>query len=409
MGFSPRALVATRRRAGAMVVVVVLLLAGGGAWALTRPDAATATAGETLVAATTSTQRSTVSATGTIQPARRADLSFTVAGTVTSVPVSVGQTVTAGQSLATVGADTLEAAVTTAQASLTAAQAALSAQLDADGSATQLASARAQVASAQSKLADAEQSVDAATLTSTIAGTVAAVGISVGDRESGSASASSGSSGGSGSTGTAAAAASSTTGTAGVITVISTDAYVVDASVGSADLARVKKGLQAEITPTGATTRVFGTVSTVGIVATTSTSTTGSATFPVVIDVTGTPAGLYAGGSASVVIIVSQTPDVLTVPTLALHTTGSTTVVNQQKNGHQVSTPVTIGTSYGAVTQILSGLAAGDEVLVSTVRPGGTGGAVRQRTGGTGAGGAGGFGGGTGGFGGGFPGAGGAP
>jgi len=33
--------------------------------------------------------------------------------------------------------------------------------------------------------------------------------------------------------------------------VIGTDAYVVDAGVGSSDLAQVRKGLQSEVTPTG--------------------------------------------------------------------------------------------------------------------------------------------------------------
>ena len=379
-------------------VVVLVLLAAGAAWALTRSDATPAAASDTLIGASTSTQRRTVSATGTIQPARRGDLTFSVAGTVTSVPVTVGQQVIAGQTLATVGSDTLAAAVDTASASLTAAQAALTAAVDADASATQLASARAQVASARSKLADAKQARDAATLTSTIDGTVAAVGLAVGDRVSGSSSSASTAGGAAGAVGTA-ATGSSTSGTAGVITVISTDAYVVDASVGSADLATVRSGLQVEITPTGATKKAFGTVSSVGIVASTATSTTGSsasgsATFPVTVAVTGDPTGLYAGGTAAVVIVVSSTPDVLTVPTQALHTTDAGTVVYQRKDGKQVSTPVTVGTSYGAVTQITKGLAAGDQVLVTNQRPGGA--ATTGRTGGTGGAGgapAGGFGG----------------
>jgi macrolide-specific efflux system membrane fusion protein len=52
-------------------------------------------------------------------------------------------------------------------------------------------------------------------------------------------------------------------------------------------------------------TQLFGTVSSIGIVAESSTS--GSATFPVVIAVTGKQTGLYSGGSASVTIIVKQT------------------------------------------------------------------------------------------------------
>jgi multidrug efflux pump subunit AcrA (membrane-fusion protein) len=185
---------------------------------------------------------------------------------------------------------------------------------------------------------------------------------------------------------------------------------VVEASVGSEDLPQLKKGLQAEITPTGSTNKVFGTVKSVGIVA--SSSSGGSASFPVTIAVTGSPKGLYAGGAASVSIIVKQVENVLTVPTSALHTENGKTVVHQMTNGTQVSTPVKVGTTYGPQTQILGGLKAGDKVVGTTFRIGGTNpaGGTRTRQGGTGGGGAGGFGGGGfggGGFGGPPPGAGG--
>jgi hypothetical protein len=153
---------------------------------------------------------------------------------------------------------------------------------------------------------------------------------------------------------------------------------------------QLKKGLQAEITPTGSTTKIFGTVKTVGIVA--SSSSGGSASFPVTIAVTGSPKGLYAGGAATVSIIVKQVENVLTVPTNAVHTVNAKTVVYQMVNGAQVSTPVTVGTTYGAVTQILSGLKAGDNVVGTTFRTGGNNstGGTRTRQGGTGGGGFGG-------------------
>jgi hypothetical protein len=159
--------------------------------------------------------------------------------------------------------------------------------------------------------------------------------------------------------------------------VITTDAWIVNASVGSADLAQLKKGLQAEITPSGSRTRVFGIIASLGIVAT---STSGnSATFPVVIDVTGKPAGLYAGGSADVSLIVRQVPDVLTIPTLALHGSNGKTVVYRRAGGKRLTTVVTVGASYGPTTEIKSGLKAGDQVEVSFGRPGG--GATTRRGG----------------------------
>jgi hypothetical protein len=91
----------------------------------------------------------------------------------------------------------------------------------------------------------------------------------------------------------------------------------------------------------------------------------------VTITVTGSPKGLYAGGAATVAIIVKQVENVLSVQTNAVHTEGGKTVVHQMKDGAQVSTPVKVGTTYGPSTQILSGLKAGDKVVGTSFRPGG--------------------------------------
>jgi multidrug efflux pump subunit AcrA (membrane-fusion protein) len=391
------------------LATLLLALAGVGAWAATRTTASAAPA-PVLVTATTGTIRQTVSATGTIEPSSQANLSFTVSGTVRSVDVAAGDTVKAGQVLATVDATDLQSAVDLAQANLTAAQSQQTSEQAAGASSTQLAAASAQVAAASSKLSDARTALAQATMTSPISGTVASVSLAVGDRlgsGSGSGSGSGGSSSGAGSGGSGAGSggsgASSVASSAAQVVVISTRSWVVDAQVGSADLASVHKGMQAEVTPTGSTARVFGTVKSVGIIAS---SSSGTATFPVTIAVTGTPTGLYAGGTADVLIVTRQVSGVLTVPTAALHSEGGRTVVHQMKNGHQVSTAVTTGTVYGPSTQVLSGLKDGDQVVVATTRAG-AGGSGRTRQGGFGGGGfgggfgGGGFGGGTGGFGGG--------
>jgi multidrug efflux pump subunit AcrA (membrane-fusion protein) len=274
-----------------------------------------------------------VSATGTIQPASQANLKFAQSGKVTGVGVKVGDTVTAGQTLATIDPTSLQAAVTLAERQLTAAQAQLTAATDA-ASSTQIASANAQVTSAQSKVTAAQEALGQASLTSSIAGTVAAVNVNVGDTvtagssssgsstgtttgsgsTAGGGSGGSGGTGGSGSTGSASTSASSAS--SAQVVVIATNSWIVNATVGASDLAQLKTGLQATITPSGATQAIFGTVSTVGVIGTTS---GGTSTFPVTVAVTGSPAGMYAGTTASVVITVKQIPDVLTVPTSAIH------------------------------------------------------------------------------------------
>lgn len=343
-------LVRRHRRATTAVAILAVAVGGTGAWAMSR--SAPAPAAYALVAAKVSTISQTVTATGTIEPAQEADLTFTVAGTVTSVTAAVGQRVGAGAVLATVTDQSLQTAVAAAQASITAASDQLSADQSTGAAAAQVAAATAQLAAAQSKLAQAQSALAAAQLVSPIAGTVAAVNLATGDVVSGSAKSGLGPAGG----------ASGTTSSAQIV-VISTHAFVVDASVGSTDLASVKTGLQALVTPTGSTQPLPAVVSTVGLLA--SSSASGSATFPVVLTVTGSPPGLYAGGSADVSIVVKQLPNVLTVPTQALHTSGSSTIVYVSHHGTLVATPVTVGASYGPRTQILTGLKAGDEVEVA--------------------------------------------
>jgi hypothetical protein len=138
-----------------------------------------------------------------------------------------------------------------------------------------------------------------------------------------------------------------------------------------------------------------------------STGTSGSATFPVTIAVTGTPKGLYAGGTVTAAIVGTQVDNVLTVPSAAITSTGDTTYVTVTKGGKQTRTKVVVGTVYGAQTQITSGIAEGTVVVVRQVQlpqgVGGTGTTNRQR-GTQGGGGGGQFGGGQfggGGFGGG--------
>ena len=355
----------------ALAGAVVVAAAAVGGWALARPDESAATTTITATA-TVGTIRQTVAATGTLAPAQRADLTFQVSGTVTTVPVAVGDKVAKGATVATLDDTDLQAAVDAAQASVSAAED----QVDAASGSTsaQVASAQAQLAAAQSSLARAKASLADATLSSPIAGTVASVSLAVGD----AVGSGSDGSGGSGSTSGDTSSGSSTA----QVVVIATNAWVVNAAVGASDLASVKKGLQVDITPDGSAARVFGTVSSVGIMA--STGSSGAATFPVVIKVTGSPTGLYAGGTVSAAIVVKQVENVLTVPSAALTSEGDTTYVTVSKDGKETRTKVVIGTVYGASTQIVSGLSEGDQVVVRQVRlpTGGTGGTnQRQRNG----------------------------
>ncbi len=399
-----------------LIAVAVLVVGAGGAFALSRRTSQTTATSQRTVAATVGTMQQTVAATGTLAPATESDLSFTSSGTVTKLDVTVGQKVSKGEALAAIDDTALRSALDVASAQELQAQAQVTSATSA-GSATaataaQLASANASLASAQAQLSAAQSALSQSTLVSPINGVVASVGVSVGALVSGSAasagsstSSRSSSSGGSGGAGAVAGSSgSSSSGSGGVssaVTVISTSSWIVNTDVTSADLANVKAGLQAQIIPTGARNPIFGTVESVGIIA--SSSTSGVAQFPVVVAVTGSPSGLYSGTSASVNIIVKQLTDVLTVPTLAVRTENGATVVTAVRSGANVTVPVTIGQVFGVQTQITKGLAQGDQVVLPTFGGAGfgagrtgTGGTGSGRSGGTGLGGGTGFGGGSG-------------
>jgi macrolide-specific efflux system membrane fusion protein len=401
----------SRRRTVAITVVVLLVAAAVAiTWAKTRASGTVPTAAATqLVTASSGTVQQAVSASGTIAPTTTSNLSFSAAGQVTSVNVTQDQKVQAGQKLATISSASLTSQVAQAQATIASDEAKLATDQTAAASAAQITADQASITVAQAQLTEAQASLAGATLTSPITGTVTAVNLTVGQQlsasssstdsssssgagassgsgassggssgassgggsgqsGSGSASTSSGSSASSGSSG-----ASTSTSSTGQIQVISTGSYIVNASVGASDVANIAKGDQVTITATGSTTPVFGLVSSVGIIAS---SSSGTSVFPVVITVTGSPTGLYAGSTANVSIIYKQLSNVLVVPTLAVTRTNGSSYVTLDKNGLKAQRLITVGLSSGGSTQVVSGLTTGDTVVerVPTARTGGTGG-----------------------------------
>lgn len=345
-----------------VTAAVVIGLVAAGVWWFGIRDAAAAS-GEPVartVATSLTTMQKSVSGSGTLTPSVQQDVSFEVSGTVTSVPVAVGQTVTAGQTLATVDTLQLNADLLQAKATLAGAQAKLD---DASGSA-QVAAAQAQVDVAQSGVDTAQTAMDGATLTAPVAGLLTAVTLEVGDAVGSSSVPSAG-----GDTASA------------QFTIVGTEGWQVDVTVSDADIALIEVGDQAEVTLDGATEPVFGTISEIGLL---STSDSGVAAYPVTVAVTGDQEGLHDGVAAEVELVYERRTDVLTVPSLAVTTAadGTTTVEQVGADGETVDVPVTVGETSGSVTEITEGLAEGDEVVLATFTPG-SGGSGRQGQGGT--------------------------
>jgi membrane fusion protein, macrolide-specific efflux system len=405
-----------RRYRWPIVGVVVILIAGAVGLTLWLTSGSTPATGLTVttttVSATTGTIQQTVPSSGTLEPASQASLNFAVSGTVTGVNVKAGQTVTAGQVLATVNTTALSEEVTAAQAQLTAAQDRLASDEASGASTSSIDSDEASVTSAESSLSTAQTNLNDASLTSTMSGTVASVDLTTGQQVTGTGSGSGGTGNNSAASSAASSAATGSGSSTGQIVVIGTDSYIVNATVDDTEIGEIADGDQVDITPSGDTTPVYGTVGSISLIGTTSSNVT---TFPVVIDVTGNPTGLYAGATANVSIIVKQLNNVTEVPTGAIsYGTNGQATVTKVVNGSHVVTNVTVGAAENGETQITSGVKSGDKLLerqVTFKAPGGGAGSLFG--GGTGTtgrfgGGAGGFGGaGAGGGGGGFTGAGG--
>jgi multidrug efflux pump subunit AcrA (membrane-fusion protein) len=346
----------------------VIVLAGGSylLFGGSHSPSAAATTTTRVVAASLGTISQSVSTTGTIEPADQADLSFGASGVVTSVKVAVGDRVTKGQTLARIDSASLKASLAQAQSSLAAAQARVASDESSTATTdTQLAADQAAVTAAKGQVSSARTALGDATLTSPITGVVASVALSVGEQVSGSSGAGA-SSGASAASGSGSGAGSGSGTSTAQVEVIGTSSWEVDATVDATQLGLIKKGMQARITLDGSITPVFGTVSSVGVLPS-STSTT--AAYPVIVKVTGNPSGLHSGASATLALIYQQLSNVLTVPSLALRSNAGTSEVTVVTGSKHITKTVTTGLSSGGQTQITKGLSAGDQVLVQVANP----------------------------------------
>ncbi len=263
--------------------------------------------------------------------------------------------------------DQAQAQVNAATSQLANAQASLQA-LRTSVPQAQLTADEASVAAATSQLAVAQHAINQASLISPISGAVAAVNISAGDTVSGN-TGTGGSSSSGGSTGTSGSSSSGSSSSAGgspaaSIVVVSPGAFEADTSVSDTQIAQVKLGDLATITPDGSSRPDYGTVTQIGLLAD---QTSGVATYPVTIGITGTPTGLFAGAGAEVSIVVAQHAGVLTVPTGAVHTVGSRSFVFVLRSGKKTRVHVTVGATGSLLTEITSGLSPGDQVVLANL------------------------------------------
>lgn len=158
-------------------------------------------------------------------------------------------------------------------------------------------------------------------------------------------------------------------------TIIS-DQKIVTIALNEVDAAKVKVGDKATLTFDAISNlTVAGHVSDVSVIGTVS---SGVVTYDVTIALDTDDARIKPGMSVSAAIVTNVASNVLTVPNAAIKTQGTTSYVQELPDlGTTTATtiasaatpkniPVTVGVSNSTVTEILSGISAGDKVIIKT-------------------------------------------
>lgn len=204
-------------------------------------------------------------------------------------------------------------------------------------SAADIVADQAQIAVAEADLLIAQHELQAAELTTPIAGTVASVGFAVGDSVT----------------------ADSTT---QVVTIIGDDGYTVEATVTLAQIAKIEAGQTGTAVVTSSGASYTATVSSVGFVNVSETSTPSY-----VVEIAIDPAGatLLNGAAVEVAVDLAAASEVLTVPLSALHVDGTSSSVQVLADGEPTSVPVEVGAIGTESVEITSGLSEGDEVVIA--------------------------------------------
>jgi macrolide-specific efflux system membrane fusion protein len=358
------------------VLIAVIVIAAASVLIIFNPFGAKTAAATTQLTGTVEqgVVSTTITASGSIAPVREVDAAFGASGTVASVKVALGATVTKGEVLGTLATADLSTAVSNAKtslyhdyillnddkAALTAAEKSPGGNVD--QAQQQVFQQEDTVASAQTAVTTAEEALDDATLRSPIAGLVVAVNDQDGDTVSGTNSSSSGSGGDNNASNSSDASDSSSA----FMTIADVTTFTVTADVAEADIANVAVGQAAEISfpaITGASSKALVTA-----IAPTGTASNSIVTYATTITLTDPPKNLRIGQTADVTITTkSSKSDALYVPAAAITTANGVSTVKVVKNGKTTPVTVTLGIVGDDGTQILTGLTAGETIVIGTV------------------------------------------
>ena len=217
-------------------------------------------------------------------------------------------------------------------------------------------SSQVSVDNANNAIATAKSNLDNAVLTAPAAGVVASIANQVGEFVSG------------GNTNSA------------FMVLTNTTSMVLHGTVGEADVSKLKLAQVANVTVDALSgQKMTGKVTSLDPVATISQGVPVYG-IDITIDVTG--AGLRAGMSGTAAVILASKSNVLTVPNTTIRTVSGQRGVQVLKDGEVVDTAVQFGLSNDTVTEVVSGLAEGDTVVIPQARAAASGNRQQQGPGG---------------------------
>lgn len=215
-------------------------------------------------------------------------------------------------------------------------------------SAARVVSDQAAVTSAEEELRSAQVDLASSTLKSSITGTVGSVGFVKGTASEGAS-----------------------------IDIVGAGAVKVTVNVPLASMTSVHVGQKASVAPRGATASSPGAVTSISLLPSTTSTGTGTATaqattaaitptYPVVVLVPDAQSALASGSQAAVSLLIGTADHVLTVPNSALTPLGNgQALALTLKNGVATRTLVKTGYAGTLTTQVISGLTAGQKVVLA--------------------------------------------
>jgi multidrug efflux pump subunit AcrA (membrane-fusion protein) len=234
----------------------------------------------------------------------------------------------------------------------------------AGGASTSLPTAEANLREAELTVKSARQEVRETTLRAPISGTIASVSGSVGETVSG----------GSASGGTSEAGAGGATGgdttsgeSSGSFMVLAQlHRLKMEVSFSESDIGKVRQGQTATVSIDSMEgTELAGEVTKVSLLP--SEGSTSVVEYPATILLTQSAKGLRAGMSASAEVVVEQVKNAVTVPTEAISGAGSRKTVTVEEGGKEVTKTVTTGLEGDETTEVVSGLKAGQTLVLPEV------------------------------------------